>query len=332
METSLAQSRPVQTAAFATPAVDGISRNSCNGSGALDDSSRARNNKSLVEALTASKIFQDYERAFSEATGLPVSIRPVESWQLPHNGKKFENPFCAMMGEKSRTCAACLRLLQHISDRAQTESFTMNCELGLCDTAVPIRLGEKLIGFLQTGQVFRKKPTEAQFERMAKLVLEWGVEIDKDRLHQAFFSTKVLSAKQYDAMTKLLSIFAQHISMVTNQILVQQENAEPPLISRAKKYIEEHQAQELSLGEVAKAVNTSTFYFCKMFRKATGLHFTDYVSRVRVEKAKNLLLNPNLRVSEVAFEVGFQSLTHFNRVFKRITGQSPTDYRAQLSS
>ena len=77
-------------------------------------------------------------------------------------------------------------------------------------------------------------------------------------------------------------------------------------------------------------MNTSTFYFCKMFKKITGINFTDYVSRVRIEKSKNLLLNPNLRVSEIAFEVGFQSLTHFNRVFKKILGQSPTEYRAQL--
>jgi AraC-like DNA-binding protein len=53
---------------------------------------------------------------------------------------------------------------------------------------------------------------------------------------------------------------------------------------------------------------------------------------VRIEKAKNLLLNPNLRISEIAYEVGFQSLTHFNRVFKRLMGDSPTDYRAQLKS
>jgi AraC-like DNA-binding protein len=79
-------------------------------------------------------------------------------------------------------------------------------------------------------------------------------------------------------------------------------------------------------------VNTSTFYFCKLFKRTTGLNFTEYLSRVRVEKAKNLLLNPNLRVSEVAFEVGFQSLTHFNRVFRKIAGESPTDYRHGLHS
>jgi len=118
--------------------------------------------------------------------------------------------------------------------------------------------------------------------------------------------------------------------MISNQVLVQHKNTEPPVITRAKEYILEHQAEDLSLGQVAKAVNTSTFYFCKMFKKVTGINFTDYLSRVRIEKSKNLLLNPNLRISEIAFEVGFQSLTHFNRVFKKILGQSPTQYRAQL--
>ena len=67
-----------------------------------------------------------------------------------------------------------------------------------------------------------------------------------------------------------------------------------------------------------------------MFKKVTGINYTDYVSRVRIESAKNLLLNPNLRVSEIAYEVGFQSLTQFNRMFKRVFGQSPTAFRARL--
>jgi YesN/AraC family two-component response regulator len=140
----------------------------------------------------------------------------------------------------------------------------------------------------------------------------------------------VLSSKQYESMVKLLSIFAEHISMVSNQIALRHENAEPPVITKAKAFIEQNHSEDLSLGAVAKAVNTSTFYFCKMFKKATGINFTEYVSRVRIEKSKNLLLNPNLRVSEIAYEVGFQSLTHFNRVFKKIVGQSPTEYRGQL--
>jgi AraC-like DNA-binding protein len=287
--------------------------------------------KHLIEALAGSKIYQDYERAFSEATGLPVALRSVESWQLPHHGKKFENSFCQMLAQKSRSCAACLQTQQQLSETATHEAKTVTCQAGLCDTAVPVRMGDQLIGFLTTGQVFRKEPTEAQFKRTAKLLAGWGVQLDEKKLRSAYFDTRVLSARQHESTVKLLTIFAEHLSMVSNQIVVREQNAELPVITRAKQFITEHQTEELSLEQVATAVHTSKFYFCKMFKKATGINFTDYLSRVRTERAKNLLLNPNLRVSEIAYEVGFQSLTHFNRVFKRILGRSPTDYRDQLA-
>jgi len=289
-------------------------------------------NKNFVDILTHSKIYQDYERAFTDATGMPVSLRPVESWQLPHRGKKSENTFCAMMAQRSGSCAACLRMQEQLSQTAKVEAQTLTCFSGMSDTAIPVKLGENLIGFLQTGQVFRRKPSEAQFVRVSKQLEEWGLEVGTSELHDAFFNTRVLTRRQHDAMVTLLRIFALHLSSVSNQVLVRQQNAEPPMITRAKEYITKNQGEALSLGQVAKAVNTSTFYFCKMFKKATGLNFTDYVSRTRIEKAKNLLLNPNLRVSEIAFEVGFQSLTHFNRVFKKIVGESPTEYRGEVAS
>jgi len=286
--------------------------------------------RALIEALVNSKIFQEYERAFNEATGLPVALRPVETWQLPHHGKRNEGAFCSLISEKSRACASCLSVQERLSELAVNEPHTVGCPNGLSDTAVPVRLGDRLIGFLQTGQIFRKKPTESQFERVSKQVQEWGVEADRESLHEAYFGTRLVPARQHEAVVKLLTIFAQHLSMLSNQVVVQHDNAEPPVITKAKEYILEHQTENLRLGHVAKACNTSTFYFCKMFKKVTGINFTDYLSRVRIEKSKNLLLNPNLRVSEIAFEVGFQSLTHFNRVFKKILGQSPTEYRAQL--
>ena len=287
--------------------------------------------KQLIEPLVGSKIYQEYERAFSEMTGLPMMLRSVESWQLPHHDKKFENPFCGMLAGKSRSCAACLQTQQQLSETATHEAKTVTCQAGLCDIAVPVRMGDQLIGFLTTGQVFRKKPTEAQFNRTLRLLAEWGVKLDEEELRQAYFDTRVMSSKQHESVITLLTIFAEHLSMVSNQIVVREQNTESPVITRAKQFITDHQTEELSLEQVAKSVNTSKFYFCKMFKKATGINFTDYLSRVRTERAKNLLLNPNLRVSEIAYEVGFQSLTHFNRVFKRILGRSPTDYRGQLS-
>jgi YesN/AraC family two-component response regulator len=221
---------------------------------------------------------------------------------------------------------------QELADTAQDEAQTATCPFGLNDTAVPVRVGDRVVGYLQTGQAFRRRPSEKQFESALQLARRWGLDTEEETLRQAYFKGRVLEGRQHDYVVKLLSIFAQHLSLISNQIVVQQQNEEPPVITRAKEYITEHQAENLTLGEVAKAVNTSTFYFCKIFRKVTGLNFTDYVSRVRIEKAKNLLLNRNLRVSEIAYEVGFQSLTHFNRVFKKILGVSPTQYRTRLPS
>jgi AraC-like DNA-binding protein len=284
----------------------------------------------MIEDLSRSQIYADYERAFSTATGLPLSLRPLELWQPAQRGKKHENPFCVLMASRSRSCAACLEVQGELAENPGPAAKTVTCFAGLCDTAVPVRLGNDLIGFLQTGQVLLKKPSRAQFARTAKQLVEWGLKVDLNQLEEAYFQTRVLSPGQYEAMVRLLGIFGQHLSIVANQIAVQQQNAEPPAITRAKQFINSHQDDDISLGDVAGAVNTSTFYFCKMFKKATGLNFTDYLSRVRIEKAKNLLLNPNLRVSEIAYAVGFQSLTHFNRMFQKLAGSSPSEYRIRV--
>jgi AraC-like DNA-binding protein len=286
--------------------------------------------KSLIERLSRSQIYQEYEQAFSQTTGLPLALRPVEVWRLVHQGKKNQNPFCALIGQHSRSCAACLQVQRKIAESSAEGPQTYVCFAGLCEAAVPIRMGNELVGYLQTGQILPRKPTARDFSRVSQQLVEWGLKVNLTRFEDAYFHSKVLSSSQFDAVIRLLTIFAQHLSIVSNQVVVQEENAEPPVIIKAKHYIHEHQANDLSLTEVAKAVNTSTFYFCKMFKKATGLNFTDYISRVRIEKAKNLLINPNLRVSEIAYEIGFQSLTHFNRVFRKMTGQSPTEYRDQL--
>jgi AraC-like DNA-binding protein/ligand-binding sensor protein len=288
-------------------------------------------NPDLVQTLAASVLYREYERAFSETTGLPVSLRPVQAWNLPHHGKKYENPFCRMMAGKSSSCASCLRVQEKLGQSSTDAAQTIVCDAGLSDTAVPVKVGDELVGYLQTGQVFRKAPTAEQFSRFARQLQGWGIEASAV-LKDAYFSTRVVAPGPYAQMVKLLSLFAQHLAILSNQLIVRRQNAEPPMVSRAKTFIEEHQTDDLSLSDVSRAVHSSSFHFCKVFKKATGLTFTNYLSRLRVEKAKNLLLNPNLRISEIAYEIGFQSLTHFNRVFKKVAGESPTIYRARAGT
>mgnify|MGYP001792425568 CR=1 FL=1 len=104
--------------------------------------------------------------------------------------------------------------------------------------------------------------------------------------------------------------------------------AEPVAIWKARKYIEEHSGEELSLTKVAKVVNMNANHRSENFKLVTGVNFVEYVARTRFNTACELLRNPDLRISEIAFATGFQSLSQFNRVFKRFSGKSPTQYRA----
>ena len=293
-------------------------------------SENTKADRRLLDQLSRSQIYQHYERAFSAATGLLLTLRAAKTSQLAHHGRNEQNPFCALMAQSTRACAACLEVQQELSENSSDEQKTVTCFAGLCESAVPVRIGTELIGLLQTGQVFTHKPTNKQFTRVARQLVRWGLKSDFKQLEEAYFHTRVIPSEQYAAMLQLLATFGQHLSQISSQLAVKQHHAESPVIIRAKQFIRDHQEENLSLGEVARAVNTSSFYFCKLFKKATGINFTEYVSRVRVEKARDLLVNPDLRVSEVACEVGFQSLTHFNRVFRKLAGQSPTQYRESL--
>jgi AraC-like DNA-binding protein len=118
------------------------------------------------------------------------------------------------------------------------------------------------------------------------------------------------------------------IEMLAPEESIPKHRAEPVQIWKARKFIKEHSDGELSLRKVAKAVNISANHFSEKFKHVTGMNFVEYVARARFDQARELLRNTKLRISEIAFAVGFQSLSQFNRVFKKLSGKSPTQYRA----
>ena len=107
-----------------------------------------------------------------------------------------------------------------------------------------------------------------------------------------------------------------------------EQRAEPRDIWKARQFIEEHAHEQLSLGRVSSEVGINATHLSEKFKHVTGIKFVDYVARTRFEKARELLKDIDLRISEVAFTVGFQSLSQFNRVFKILSGKSPSEYRA----
>jgi AraC-like DNA-binding protein len=258
------------------------------------ESTETARDRQIVERFSESRLFKDYRQAFERAPGLPLTLRPLGAYEGAtgqYGGS--DNPFCALMGRSNHGCAACQALQARLEEEAGLEPRTLKCFAGLCDSAVPIRVGDRLIAFLQTGQILLHQPNKEEFSRTTQQLLAWGAQVNLKALEEAYFQTRVLDRTQYEAMVSLLATFAEHLATISNSIAVGENTEDPQLVARAKKYIKSRFNEPLSLEEAATAVNASTRHFCKVFKQATGLTFTDYLARVRVEKAKNLLANPH---------------------------------------
>lgn len=98
------------------------------------------------------------------------------------------------------------------------------------------------------------------------------------------------------------------------------------VVNNVKKYIRENTAKKLTLNDVSKLFNISPNYLSVLFSKYNDVGFSDYINQCKVEAAKKMLMDEDMKIYEIADELGFESAFYFSRVFKKITGMSPRDY------
>lgn len=147
------------------------------------------------------------------------------------------------------------------------------------------------------------------------------------RIREAYDRTPALSARRFRGAVRLLEIIAAQLATISQQRLLASSQEDPPPVSGAKAFIRAHADKRVSVGQTAAHVHLSRCYFCKVFKRATGMTFTQYLTCVRVEHAQELLSDSAARVTDVALHAGFTSLSQFHRAFRRTTGMSPTAYR-----
>ena len=182
--------------------------------------------REVMRHLSRSQIFKDYERAFSKAAGLPLNIRGHDSGRrhTMERGSRFTrvNSGSFQQGARRMLKGPNRRISRTELDKAHR--YLVCGTLRKCSAGV---VGDHILGFLETGEVMLKNPTKEHFATITRQLRAWGYKTDWKQLERAYFRTCVLSPDRYRAMLRLLRIFAQHLSILSNQLVVGREKEDP---------------------------------------------------------------------------------------------------------
>lgn len=160
---------------------------------------------------------------------------------------------------------------------------------------------------------------EETFVLLGRMLADFGIAYERTA---TFHSCRSLEELKKAAVEQLRHV-VYHIQAWRHQ----QANGK---LGKAKDYIDEHYHHPLTLEEVAEYVGISPYYFSKLFKDRFGMTFIDYVTDVRIARAKKEMANPNKSLKEICFLVGYNDPNYFSRVFKKHTGMSPSEYRKKL--
>ncbi|GIP34168.1 helix-turn-helix domain-containing protein [Paenibacillus sp. J2TS4] len=156
----------------------------------------------------------------------------------------------------------------------------------------------------------------------------WGVTVGVSGVHQhydsiakAYHEAEVaLQQKEYIEQNRIIG-FAE-----LDELKIREKYGLSPI----EKYIREHYDKDISLQDVAATVHMSESYFSRVFKKYSGVSFIEYVTQLRLEKAKQLLQRPDAKIYEVALAVGYQDSRYFSQLFRKWTGETPTEFRRRM--
>jgi two-component system response regulator YesN len=121
--------------------------------------------------------------------------------------------------------------------------------------------------------------------------------------------------------------FTEKLLGACRNVISKREERSGDIIRTAKKYIEDHYDKDISLDDVSRVVNISPYYFSKVFKEESGLNFIEYLTNIRIDKAKELLLNSDYSMKEICSMCGYTDPNYFSRSFKKNVGVTPTEYK-----
>lgn len=228
---------------------------------------------------------------------------------------------------------------------AHADDLPIRCEY---EDNYPIHLEKMLFQKVESGETNQAMATAEKFFR-------WMVENNPDSVmdirlkvlefvlwaeHLAYenggMTYEFNARKEYlptvmntEDMQELERWFVLKISEACQNVLRKGAEKSSSLIETAKEYIQVNYSKDISLDDVSRTVNISPYYFSKIFKEDTGEGFVEYLTRIRIDKAKELLTTTEYSMKEICSMVGYADPNYFSRSFKKNVGVTPTEYKRE---
>ena len=183
-------------------------------------------------------------------------------------------------------------------------------------------LGDILFNSAGQPQVIKARIMELLIV-LSRAAVEGGANLD-ELLHLAHKYMEEMV--QLEPLDELCAWIVQVLDEFVDIVYVQ-DSKYLPVLQNAADYIRENYARDLTLEEVAQAVHISPYYLSHLFKEELGVTFIGYLTKVRIEQAKILLLETNLTIQQISYMVGYQDSSYFTKVFKKLEGRTPTQFR-----
>ncbi len=244
------------------------------------------------------------------------------------NGKDIQiigsnNPFCQLINacpEGHARCEACDAAA--VKKCAASRGINLyRCHAGICEVVLPISESGIPIAYLVFGQLLDDSPIDEQW-KYTKSTLGW-YNGNMEELHDSFLAINQYSHEQIEAYAELLEALTLYIQL--EGII---HSAEHTDVQRLEMYLDQHYMEPLSLKKISSELHMGTTKLCALAKKLSGgSTLTRVIAERRIHAAKNLLIRSDAPISSVAEEVGFSDYNYFTKIFKSITGLTPSAYR-----
>lgn len=285
--------------------------------------------RALYQKLKELPELREFQRDFELLSGLKLVF--LDELGLGDGAQRALPPLCAAINASPAGGAMCARCRHALLARTSDQASSAVCDAGLNEVVVSVKIGGIQAGYFMFGGTAPKMPSQKTLQKARHLMKKSGVEIS--RFESLLSETPVVPEETLGAYQRIVVLAAKQIALRITDQLGNPDVAMPAAVRKACGYIRAHAlVDDINLDGVARHCGVSAGHLSRQFHHATGLTFREYLTQVRIERAKALLSETGRSITEIAYASGFQSLSQFHRVFRKVYGNSPGGMRSKLPS